>query len=183
MSRGGARAQQGVTLTEAMLAIAVGGALAAGVTGVYRTSMEGLSGDDLGNSAVRLIADVRGVFGANGGYAAVSSTNINAAGLIPSGWRWDGANLVDNRGNSVAVSSVAGSFALVFRDLTPKVCTLAAIKIEAASHSIRAGTSADATAGVISGGLAYKDTSNVLSASNLAIGCGQDNRMLAVQVR
>lgn len=178
-----ARRQKGVTLTEAMLALAVSGALAAAVTGVYRTSMEGLAGDDLGNSTVRLIADLQGVFGANGGYTAVSATNISSAGLTPAGWRWDGTNLIDSRGNTVAVSSVAGGFALVFNSLTPKTCTLAAIKMEGAAYSIRVGTSADAAAGVISGGVAYKDTSGELSAANLAAGCGQANRKLSVQVR
>lgn len=173
----------GVTLTEALLALAVSGALAAGVTGVYRTTMEGLSGDDLGNSTVRLIADLQGVFGANGGYSAVSATNINAAGLIPAGWRWDGTNLVDNRGNTLAVTSAAGGFALVFNSLTPRICTLAAIKMEGAAYSIRVGTDADAAAGVISGGVAYKDTSGVLNAANLATGCGQASRKLSVQIR
>lgn len=177
------RIQRGVTITEAMLAIGISALMIASVLGVYKVTRADVGVDELAGSTVKLVADIQSVFGATGGYAPVNAANISGAGLVPPGWRYDGANLKDNRGNTVVVTSAAGSFALVFGELAASDCSKAAVRLEGIATSIRVGTTADSAAGVISGGSVFKDTTGAISGANLATGCGQDSRKIAVQAR
>ena len=181
--RRSARRQLGLTITEAMLTLGISAMVSTAAYAVYKVARADVGADDLANSTVRLVSDVQSVFGTTGGYTPVTAANINAAGLVPPGWRYDGTSLVDNRGNTVAITGAASSFSLVFSNLTSSDCAKAASRMEGSATSIRVGTSADGAAGVISGGAVFKDASGVVSGANLATGCGQATPKIAVQAR
>lgn len=177
------RKQLGLTLTEALLTLAIGAAAATVAYGYYKNARADVGVDDLATSTVRLVTDVQGIFGTTGGYASLTVANINTAGLVPASWRFDGTNLIDNRGNTVVVTAAAGSFALTFDNLSAAECTKAAAKLEGVATALNVGTSATSAAGVVSGGSAFKTVAGVVSNSNLVTGCGQASRKLAVQAR
>lgn len=177
------RRQRGLTITEAILTLGIASAVATGAYGIYKVARADVTADDLARGTVRMLADTQNIFGTNGGYAVVTPANINSTGLVPPGWRWDGANVLDNRGSIVTINGAAGSFAFVFTDLSASDCAKAATKMESMATSIRVGATAAAAAGVISGGSVYKAADGTISAANLATGCGQANRKIAVQAQ
>lgn len=178
-----ARRHSGLTLGEALLVLGVMSSVLVGAYGAYKYARSDVGANNLAQGAVQLAAQTQSVFGANGGYASVTAANLNSAGLVPAGWRWDGTNILDGGGNSVTLTAAAGSFAITLQNMTAAECAKAATQMEAAAYSIRVGTSATSAAGVISGGNVYKSTAGVISAGNLATGCGEATRKVAIEVR
>lgn len=162
--------------------LAVSSSVLVAAYGAYKYARSDVGANNLAQGAVQLSAQTQSVFGTNGGYASVTSANINSAGLVPSGWRWDGTNILDGSGNTVTLSGAAGSFSIVLQNMSSSECAKAATQMEGASYSIRIGTSATAAAGVISGGNVYKSTAGVISAANLVTGCGEATRKVAIEV-
>lgn len=175
--------RRGMTMIEATLALAVLSAVMISAYGAYRMSRGDLGANDLGTGVVQLATNVQNVFGANGAYASATAANINTTGLVPSAWRYDGTNVVDNRGNSVAFTTSASSFTIVLQNMSASDCAKAATQMAGAAYSVRVGAAATAAAGVISGGSAYKDTAGTISGANLATGCGEASRKIAVEIR
>jgi len=177
------RRQYGLTLGEALLVLGVMSGVLVGAYASYKYARSDVGANALAQGAVQLAAQAQSVFGVNGGFASVTSANINSAGLVPAGWRWDGSNILDSAGNTVTLTAAAGSFSIVLQNMSASECTKAATQIEGASYSMRIGTAATAAAGVISGGNVYKSTAGVISAANLVAGCGEATRRVAIEVR
>ena len=100
-----ARRQSGLTLGEALLVLGVMSSVLVGAYGAYKYARSDVGANNLAQGAVQLAAQTQSVFGANGGYASVTAANLNSAGLVPSGWRWDGTNILDSAEQKLRINT------------------------------------------------------------------------------
>lgn len=177
------RRQAGLTLVDSLLALAIAAMVSLVAFGGYRFATSDVNVEALGRGAVTLANQVKRIFGATGSYTAVTAANINANGLIPTGWKWDGAAVVDNYGNAVSITGGASSFSLIFSQLSAADCAKVVGQLEGIASKIHIGAAAAGAAGVVTGGSVYKTAAGVISGDALANGCGEAARLVAVEVR
>lgn len=175
--------QRGLTLGESLLVLGVAAALSVSAYGGYKFATSDVAAGDMGRGAVTLASQIKRTIGSTGSYASITAATIRDAGLIPSGWKHDGTDLRDNYGNVVTISGAAGSFSMVFQDLATADCSKIIPQVEGVAYKINVGTAATATTGVISGGNVYKAADGTLTGANLATGCAEATRKIAMEVR
>jgi type II secretory pathway pseudopilin PulG len=182
---------RGFALGEMLLAVAIVAVIVAIGAGVYGSVRGGINADDQAAKTVALAADVQKNWRNAGTFATVSGSTVNALALVQKPIKFDGTNLQDAWGNTMAVSGGTTTFALTIGGATNPLakdeCAAVANRLGAGvATNINIGAAATlgsgATAGTVTGGNVYKVGQTVTQAS-MTTGCSEASTVIAASFR
>ncbi len=179
--------QLGFTIIEITIAMGIIGTAVA-VALYYQSRAENSQSSNKTAQDLALMASkIKTYLSPSNSYAAATPAWVNSSALVNSPMKYDGANLLDPWGNTMSVSGNTTTFAITIGGTTStldkEVCTSIASKVAESASAIYIGTAATATAGVATGGSAYKAVGGAPSGANLATGCNTATPVIAMQFR
>jgi len=175
MSQKGTQSRQsGFALGELLLAVVIVSVLVAIGYGVYTQLSRDTASQDVKAKTVAMVGKIRERFGSSGDFTSLTGTVVDQLGARPDNWRLSSGNLVDSLGNTVDINGSATQFAMRFTGLTKDNCANVASGLVGLGHEVNVGAASaiSITAGVITGGSAYKAAGGAPNTGNLATGCG-----------
>lgn len=168
------RRQNGFTLVEMMIALAIAGTVAASALAVSASIDIDRYAQSEQVASANLISTVATFWG-YGNLSTVTSSNLAASGMLPVGWRLDGIHSRDSGGNQVFLDGWGNNLAIKFGGPLPgKVCSALA-QAAAQDNRIRKVTLGTVTmpgGAQISGTYDYKNA-GVVDATKLIPGCSK----------
>jgi hypothetical protein len=181
----------GFALSELLLAVAVIALLIGISAGAYAFLRGGINADDQATKTISLAADIQKNWRNAGSYATLAPAEINKLALIQKPLKWDGTNVQDGYGNTMAVSGGATSFVLTIGGTTNPVskedCASIANRLaNGVATNVNIGTTATAgtggSSGQVTGGNVFKLGTTINQAS-LGTGCNEANPVIAAMFR
>ena len=179
--------QAGMTLTESLLVLAVGAAVAVVAYSGYRVANSDVMASTVSQDTVGMIGKIKQIWGGN--YTTVTPTGLNNAGVITGSFKWDAtaSAVLDAMGNTVTFDGAQSKFAFLLGPFSKEDCAKIAPGLSSIAYSINIGDAAALTGGnvgTVTGGAAYK-TATTITPANLLTGCGGTNvaTKIAVEVR
>jgi len=179
--------QRGITLTEALLVLALAALLASVAYVTYGSARKDVRVADITNGTISMVAKISQVYGNSSDYTSLTAQLLNQAGLVPSQFlvidQSGTAEMHDAFGNPFLLSGTLGSYAFAFENLDSESCAKLAPALVSVAHQINTGNDVIINNGRIDGGHIYKSPEGEVNVANLAIGCNAAPTRLAVEVR
>lgn len=180
------KSQLGLALADFGLWLVLGAIVTAGAMGLYLYSKSSVNADNFAEKTILMVSDIQKHWSAVGSYTSVTPAEVNKLSVIRPPLKYDGTNIVDVWGNTMALTGNASSFALTVGGSTVPLqqdeCASIVGRLAPVATSIRIGADAEAAAGVITGGTVYKNGSTV-SQTGLTTGCSAASPKIAAQFR
>ncbi|GKS73272.1 prepilin-type N-terminal cleavage/methylation domain-containing protein [Acidovorax sp. SUPP950] len=178
--------QRGVSMIEVAVWSVILGVVVATVLGYFNGVKGGYNAGAAGEKIILLTSEITKNWSRANDYSTVSPTEVNKLSLIKSPLRYDSGSLYDGAGNTMDLNGSRISFALTVGGssfpLNKDDCATLVSRIEPIAVAIRIGTSAAASAGVISGGNVYKSGGDITQ-TGLTTGCSEPSPKIAAQFR
>lgn len=180
------RRQRGLALADMALWVVVGAAVVAGAMMTYNYLKGSVGAGEMGEKTALMVSDIQKNWKSAGTFASVSPAEVNKLSLIRNPLKFDGTNLLDGWGNTMALTGGAASFSLTIGGATVPMqqddCATVVHRLAPMAAAIRVGADAAAAAGAITGGNVYK-TGAVVTQAGLTDGCSAANPIIAAQFR
>lgn len=185
------KAADGFALLELMLVVGVVSILLAIASGVYYKTRSSISAEEQGQRAVELAADIRRFIGKGvGTYAGLTPAMVANLGLVRPPFRWDGTNIRDAWGNTVALMGQSPwVYSMTLGGATSPIsasdCAAVASRLANTGYAVLTGASVylstgGASAGWVQGGYTYKYGNQAVTQSNMTTGCAEANTVVGV---
>ncbi|WP_368351395.1 type IV pilus modification PilV family protein [Paracidovorax oryzae] len=178
--------QRGVSMIEVAVWSVILGVVVATVLSYFNGVKGGYNAGAAGEKIILLTSEITKNWSRANDYSTVSPTEVNKLSLIKSPLRYDSGSLYDGAGNTMDLNGSRISFALTVGGssfpLNKDDCATIVSRIEPVAVAIRIGTSAAASAGVISGGNVYKSGGDITQ-TGLTTGCSEPSPKIAAQFR
>lgn len=159
------RRQAGMTLTESLLVLAVGAAIAVIAYGGFRMATGSVAVSSQARGITQLTANIKKTFGIASDYSTVNNANIINARLVPDDFKFSGTTITNKWGGTVtaAVGNQAGAtpatqFKLTITGVPKDDCTEFLSSISSAAVTLWVnGTTAGTNDVKDAGGTFYPD--------------------------
>lgn len=178
--------QRGVSMIEVAVWSVMLGLVISTVLGYFSGQKSGYNAGAAGEKIILLTSEITKNWSRANDYSTVSPAEVNKLSLIKSPLRYDSGVLNDWAGNTMDLNGSRISFALTVGGssfpLNKDDCATIVSRIEPVAVAIRIGTSAAASAGVISGGNVYKTGADITQ-TGLTTGCSEPSPKIAAQFR
>ncbi|ABM33288.1 hypothetical protein QRO11_10110 [Paracidovorax citrulli] len=178
--------QRGVSMIEVAVWSVILGVVVATVLSYFNGVKGGYNAGAAGEKIILLTSEITKNWSRANDYSTVSPTEVNKLSLIKSPLRYDSGSLYDGAGNTMDLNGSRISFALTVGGssfpLNKDDCATIVSRIEPVAVAIRIGSSAAASAGVISGGNVYKSGGDITQ-TGLTTGCSEPSPKIAAQFR
>ena len=181
----------GYALAELLLAVAVVALLVGISAGAYAFLRGGINADDQATKTISLAADIQKNWRNAGSYATLAPAELNKLALVQKPLKWDGTNVQDGYGNTMAISGGTTSFVITIGGTTNAVskedCASIANRLaNGVATNVNVGSAAAAgtaaNAGQVTGGNVFKAGTTINQAS-LGTGCSETNPVIAASFR
>lgn len=186
-TRRGARRQLGFTIIEIMIALGIIGTAVAAVLYYQGRAEHNQTANKTAQDLALMASKIKTYLGPSNTYAAATPAWLNSSSLVAPPMKFDGTNLQDPWGNTMSVNGNTTTYAITIGGTTSaldkEVCASIASKMVDNATVINIGTAATATAGVVSGGSAYKANGGTPDGALLATGCNTATPVIAMQFR
>ncbi len=160
--------QSGMTLTEALLVLAVGALVAVLAYGGYKMATNDVKTQSQVKGVIALAGKVKQVYSTSANYLGVSTADVVSAKLVPSDFKINGATIDNSWGGKVELDGTASSsFYVRIKNVPSEGCIefLAGI----ASGGTRLGYGAAGVTEALS--TMIKDSGNAFNAGTAATAC------------
>jgi len=163
--------QAGMTLTESLLVLGIGAAVAVLAYGGYKMATGMVSASSQVRGITQLAAGIQRVFGVAGNYADVSAANVINSRIVPSDFKVGGGVITHAWGNSVVpqpgnqVGAGTTQFRITINGVPQNVCVDFLSGISSAATTLWAG-------GTTAGTHDVKDSTGTYYPARAATQCG-----------
>jgi prepilin-type N-terminal cleavage/methylation domain-containing protein len=180
--------QHGFTLIEVMIVLGIVALAIAGLFFLRQTAEDGQQAEKVSTDIALMASKIKSLYRGANSYATLSASELDKQALITKPMKYDGTNMLDPWGNTMTINGSAATYAITLggatNPITKESCNTIAALLATNASLLRVGTSATATAGVISGGnlvLASSGASVVQTA--MTTGCAEASPVIAIQYR
>lgn len=178
--------QRGLAMVDYGLFIVLAIIFILGSYAVYKSSRTTMNAGELAEKTVMLVTDINQHWKGQGSYTTVSPIEVNKLAIIRNPIRFDGTNMSDAWGNTMALNGNATSFALTIGGATTPLgqdeCATIVGRMRTLATEIRIGSNATASGGLVSGGNVYVNGATVTQ-SGLTDGCSAASPVIAAKFR